>query len=262
MREGARQDDGSDDGPGGSPTGDQGVTASTPQAPHSRARAAREIAVVLAVALVVSLLIKTFLAQAFFIPSGSMEQTLLVGDRVLVTKLTPKFFDLHRGDVVVFTDPGGWLEDEGTGAEDQSGPVAALRNAVAFVGLLPQDGGEHLIKRVIGLPGDHVTCCDTAGRVTVNGVAIDETPYLDPGESAADSPCDATYDLTVPGGSLWVMGDNRAVSADSRCHQGANDGMVPIRDVVGEAFVVVWPFDRVGALQVPAAVFHGVPPPR
>ena len=234
--------------------------------PESPARAAlgaaREVAVVLVVALLLSLLITPFLAQAFFIPSGSMENTLLVGDRVLVSKLTPRFSDVHRGDVVVFSDPGGWLEGEGVAVDESSGVGGAIKNALAFVGVLPQDSGDHLIKRVIGVPGDHVTCCDVRGRVTVNGVAVDETAYLHPGETAGSSPCSGTFDVTVPAGDLWVMGDNRSVSADSRCHQSEHGGMVPLDDVVGRAFVVVWPLDRLGSVSVPDQVFAGVPAPK
>jgi signal peptidase I len=267
MREGSWPASGPANGPerepGGAPAPEPAPASEPAPAPGpgGAGRTAREIAVILVAALVLSLLVKTFLAQAFFIPSGSMEQTLLVGDRVLVSKLTPKVFELHRGDVVVFSDPGGWLADEGIPAGDASGAGAVVRNAVAFVGLLPQDADQHLIKRVIGLPGDDVACCDAGGHLTVNGVAVDETPYLDPGESAQDSPCGRTFDVTVPSGSLWVMGDNRAVSADSRCHRDVNNGMVPVRDVVGKAFAVVWPFDRVGGLQVPSTVFAAVPAP-
>jgi signal peptidase I len=217
-----------------------------------------EIVVVLGMALLLSLLIKTFLVQAFFIPSTSMENTLLVGDRVLVSKLTPGVFELHRGDVVVFKDPGGWLgAEEGVPADQQGGIEGTLRNALSFVGLLPQDAGEHLIKRVIGVGGDHVQCCDTKGRVEVNGVAIDETSYLFPGAAPSEKP----FDVTVPYGYLWVMGDNRPVSADSRLHRALNNGMVPAHDVVGKAFVVVWPFDRAGGLGISGSVFGRVAQP-
>ncbi|HVN11774.1 MAG TPA: signal peptidase I [Kineosporiaceae bacterium] len=217
-----------------------------------------EVVVVLGMALLLSLLIKTFLVQAFFIPSTSMENTLLVGDRVLVSKLTPGIFSLHRGDVVVFKDPGGWLTaEESAPAQDQGGVGGTVRNALSFVGLLPQDAGEHLIKRVIGVGGDHVQCCDAQGRVLVNGIAIDETPYLIPGAA----PSDKAFTVTVPYGYLWVMGDNRPVSADSRLHRALNNGMVPLHDVVGKAFVIVWPFDRAGGLGAPATVFQHVPQP-
>ena len=236
----------------------EGQRTRTPKTPMRAAvGAVSEVAVVLGMALLLSLLIKTFLVQAFFIPSPSMENTLLVGDRVLVSKLTPGVFDLHRGDVVVFKDPGGWLGAEQiTPAGSDEGLGGTFRKTLSFVGLLPQDAGEHLIKRVIGVGGDHVVCCAN-GKVTVNGVAIDETAYLVPGAAASDK----TFDVTIPRGYLWVMGDNRPVSADSRLHMKLNNGMVPVHDVVGKAFVVVWPFDRGGGLGVPATVFARVPDP-
>jgi signal peptidase I len=238
--------------------GERGESERTPKSPARAAvGAVSEVAVVLGMALLLSLLIKTFLVQAFFIPSPSMENTLLVGDRVLVSKLTPGIFDLHRGDVVVFKDPGGWLGAEQiTATDSDEGLGGTVRKTLSFVGLLPQDAGEHLIKRVIGVGGDHVVCCDTAtGRITVNGVPIDETPYLVPGAA----PSDKKFDVVVPRGYLWVMGDNRPVSADSRLHRKLNNGMVPVHDVVGKAFVIVWPFDRAGGLGVPASVFARVP---
>jgi signal peptidase I len=232
------------------------------RAPKTPLRAAlgavSEIGVVLGMALLLSLLIKTFLVQAFFIPSPSMQNTLLVGDRVLVSKITPGILDLHRGDVVVFKDPGGWLSAEQIATPDSGeGVGVTVRRTLSFVGLLPQDAGEHLIKRVIGVGGDRVVCCDSNQRITVNGVPIDETPYLVPGSEPSDKP----FDVVVPRGYLWVMGDNRPVSADSRLHRKLNNGMVPVHDVVGKAFVVVWPFDRSGGLGVPQSVFARVPDP-
>lgn len=230
---------------------------STPRQPVSAGRAAFgavvEVVVVLSMALVLSLLIKTFLVQAFFIPSQSMETTLLVGDRVLVSKLTPGPFDLHHGDVIVFKDPGGWLNS--TEPPPDSPLQAALREGLTFVGLLPQDSGEHLIKRLIGLPGDTVQCCDAKGRVSVNGVSIDETPYL----YAGDEPSGTPFAVTVPAGKLWVMGDHRGLSDDSRMHQQLQGGFVPVDDVVGKAFVIVWPFNRAAGLGVPEQVFADVP---
>ncbi len=214
-----------------------------------------EVGVVLGMALLLSLLIKTFLVQAFFIPSPSMENTLLVGDRVLVSKLSPGVLDLSRGDIVVFKDPGGWLSAEQIEPDRGQGVGATVRRTLSFVGLLPQDSGEHLIKRVVGVGGDRVVCCDKNQRVTVNGTPIDETPYLAPGARPSAKP----FDVTVPRGYLWVMGDNRPVSADSRAHGDLNKGMVPVGDVVGKAFVVVWPFDRAGGLGVPETVFARVP---
>jgi signal peptidase I len=211
----------------------------------------RETVLVLAIALGLSLIIKSFLVQAFFIPSPSMEETLIEGDRVLVSKLTPGPFHLAHGDVVVFKDPDRWL-GEATGPPVGETPVRkAVRETLTFVGLLPSDSGQHLIKRAIGLPGDHVVCCDSAGKLSVNGVALDE-PYLYPG----DQPSTKTFDITVPANQLWVMGDHRSVSQDSRYH---SPGTVPIDDVVGRAFVVVWPFDRWKFLHEPIDTFSQVP---
>lgn len=211
----------------------------------------REIVLVLVIALGLSLLIKTFLVQAFFIPSQSMQETLTNGDRVLVSKLTPGPFDLKRGDIVVFRDPDHWLAASPAVSE---GPLRdGIRNGLTFVGLLPAQSDEHLIKRVIGLPGDKVACCDAQGRLTVNGVPIDE-PYIFPG----NEPSKDEFSVTVPAGHLWVMGDHRAASQDSRYH---TPGFVPVDDVVGRAFVLVWPFDRFTLLRNPGATFAGVPAP-
>jgi len=213
-----------------------------------------ETVLILGIALVLSLLIKTFLVQAFSIPSGSMEDTLLVGDRVLVSKLTPRAFDLHRGDVVVFKDPGGWLP---TGLEDDgSGLPRAVTNVLTFVGLMPADAGEHLIKRVIGLPGDTVVCCDAQHRITVNGAPVTET-YVRVGNSPSDEP----FTVTVQADHLWVMGDNRTESLDSRFHRDLDGGQVPMGNVVGKAFAIVWPFGRFGGVTEPPDVFAKVPAP-
>jgi signal peptidase I len=203
----------------------------------------RETVIVVVIALGLSLLIKTFLLQAFYIPSESMEDTLLIGDRVIVSKLTPGPFDLKRGQIVVFVDPNNWLEQ--TPDTTSRGPV---RRVLTFVGLLPNDSGNHLIKRVIGLPGDHVTCCDQQGRLEVNGHPLDE-PYLRPGSQPSEQP----FNVTVPAGKLWVMGDNRQQSADSRAH-----GFVPIDLVTGHAVSIVWPFDRITWLSRPSDTFAPV----
>lgn len=220
--------------------------------PHPGLSALRETVIVLGSALLISLVIKTFLVQAFFIPSESMEPTMEVGDRVLVSRLVPGPLDLHRGDIVVFVDPGGWLKDSGTPAN----PVTeALTKAGEFVGLLPSNTGSHLIKRVIGMPGDHVVCCNPEGLITVNDVPITE-PYLMPGAN----PSDTAFDVVVPEGHLWVLGDNRDNSGDSRAHMGGpGGGMVPIDNVVGVAQVRMWPLDRLGVLRNPGATFADVP---
>ncbi len=205
----------------------------------------RELPILVFVALALALLIKTFLVQAFFIPSDSMENTLLQGDRVLVNKFASHFGDVKRGEVVVFRDPGGWLP---AGADDESGnPIArGVKDVFVFVGLLPSSSEKDLIKRVIGVPGDKVACC-TGGKVTVNGIPLDE-PYVYPG----DKPSDRQFSVTVPPNRLWVMGDHRSLSADSRVHMSdPGNGTIPEDNVVGRAFVLVWPFDRWSTLGVP-----------
>ncbi|MFS0705054.1 signal peptidase I [Cellulomonas sp. 179-A 9B4 NHS] len=214
----------------------------------------RETAIILVSALVLSLVVKTFLVQAFFIPSPSMHDTLVENDRILVSKLTPGPRDLRRGDIVVFKDPGGWLQPV---VEPQRGPLGdALNDGLTWIGLLPQDAGEHLVKRVIGLPGDRVA--GAPGQpVTVNGVPLEE-PYLATGAE----PTEKAFDVTVPEGSVWVMGDNRQRSADSRYNMGnPGGGSVPVDNIVGVAFVTVWPLDRATVLRNPSDTFAGVPDP-
>jgi len=195
-------------------------------------------------ALALSFLIKTFLFQSFWIPSGSMEPTLIYGDRILVTKWRPDPQPLRRGDIIVFKDPGSWL---GTDNTPSSGLRTLGKDVLTFTGLLPEDAGEHLVKRIIGLGGDHVECDDPDGKVKVNDVEITE-PYIHSGSR----PCGTTFSVTVPEGYLWVMGDNRDHSADSRAHMGLpGGGTVPRDNVVGTAFVLVWPFDRFTGLGNP-----------
>lgn len=227
-------------GPGGGPGGPL----------RSALALGRELTVVVAVALILSLLIKTFLLQPFWIPSGSMNNTLVYGDRVIVSKLTPGVFDLQRGDVIVFTDPGGWLDEP----VSHPGPVA---RALQFVGLYPA-GDNHLIKRVIGLPGDQVKCCTVGGLISVNGVAIHE-PYLHPG----DPPSTTKFDITVPKGKVWVMGDHRSNSGDSRYHDDGTGrtGSVPEKDITGRAIAIVWPVDRITWLSNYPGTFAKVPHP-
>ncbi|MFB7666962.1 signal peptidase I [Kitasatospora sp. NPDC056138] len=197
------------------------------------------------IALALAFVIKTFFIQAFYIPSGSMENTLRIGDRVLVDKLTPWLGSTpSRGDVIVFRDPGDWLKDEPVPH------VGAVHRALSLVGLVPSADEQDLIKRVIAVGGDTVKC--TAGSpVSVNGVALDE-PYLYPGATPCDN--DSVGTVTVPEGKLWVMGDHRNNSADSRYHQlaVAGDGFVPLDHVVGRAVVVAWPVTHWATLPEPA----------
>lgn len=203
-----------------------------------------ELPFLIVFALFLAFLIKTFLVQAFYIPSGSMQNTLAIGDRVLVNRASVWLGGQpQRGQVVVFQDPGGWL-----GPTETTSSSNWLSKALTFVGVLPQDNGD-LIKRVIGVGGDHVVCCNAQGQITVNGVALDEK-YLYPGDSAG-SGGNGTFDITVPQGRLWVMGDHRSISEDSRAHQELNGGTIPVSAVVGRAEVVIWPIGHWGTLPVP-----------
>lgn len=219
----------------------------------------RDILVIVAIALAVSFLVKTFLVRSFYIPSGSMERTLLKDDRILVDQLTPRFGDYARGDVVVFRDPGGWLP---TTVEPARPPlVEGMDWVLSVVGLSAPDSKDHLIKRIIGTPGDHVVCCNAVGQITVNDVPIDESPYvsLADGQSA---PQEVPFDVTVPENSLWVLGDNRDHSRDSRYNQDQpSQGFVPVDNVVGRAFLITWPLDRFGLIDFHHDVFAGVPAP-
>ncbi|WP_405084115.1 signal peptidase I [Microbispora sp. NBC_01389] len=205
----------------------------------------RELPVLIVVALALALLIKSFVVQAFYIPSGSMENTLLINDRVLVNKLVYRVRDIARGDVVVFSGVDSW--DPEVQIEKPSNPVVgAMRWIGTAFGMVP--GEKDYIKRVIGVPGDKVKCCDAQGRVTVNGVPLDEKSYLYPGNAPSDRP----FEVTVPPGRLWVMGDHRSLSWDSRLHTGdPGGGTIPADKVIGRAFVIVWPFDRAKILPIP-----------
>jgi signal peptidase I len=207
----------------------------------------REVPLLVMVALLIALVLKTFLLQAFVIPSGSMEQTIRIGDRVLVDKLTPWFGSKpHRGDVVVFKDPGGWLSGE---PQPKPDPVVVkqVKQFFTFIGLLPASGEQDLIKRVIAVGGDTVQCCDQQGRITVNGTPLTE-PYLFDG----NPPSRMKFTVHVPPGRLWVMGDHRDDSADSRYHTDKpGGGTIPESLVVGRAFVIAWPVDHWRRLQEP-----------
>jgi signal peptidase I len=212
--------------------------------PPKRGSLLREVPIIVVSALVVSILVKTFLIHFFFIPSGSMENTLKIGDRIAVNKLANFFTNIKRGEVVVFKDPANWLGQ--APGETGSKPVVAIKNALVTVGILPDPAKQYLIKRVVGVGGDNVICCDAKGRLSVNGISINE-PYIFSG----NKPSDSTFHITVPKGFIWVMGDHRGASADSRFHtDDIHKGMVPLPDVVGRAFVTVWPLKHVTFLSV------------
>ncbi|RNE58486.1 signal peptidase I [Cryobacterium tepidiphilum] len=222
---------------------------------RSAALFVRDLLVIFVVALLVSFLIKTFLIRSFYIPSGSMEDTLLINDRIIVNQLEPGLIPVEHGDVVVFKDPGGWLLPQ---PPVEQNPIAAsLSWLLSLVGLAAPDSNDHLIKRVIGLPGDHVTCCNALGQMSVNGVPLDE-PYVLLPPGATDVSKD-DFDVVVPPDSLWVMGDNRYNSKDSRYNGNTpGKGYVPMEDVVGRAFVISWPISRWGWLDDYPNVFAGV----
>lgn len=219
----------------------------------------RDVLLIVLVAVLVSFLVKTFVVRSFYIPSGSMEDTLLVNDRILVDEITPHFGGYGRGDIIVFEDPGGWLPPT---TEPARPPVVeGIDWLLSIVGLSAPDSDDHLVKRIIGLPGDHVVCCNPIGQITVNGVPIDETSYLKL-PTAGDPASGDSFDVRVPAGSLWVLGDNRYRSKDSRYNTDQpGEGYVPIDNVVGRAFVITWPLNRFGPLDFHHEVFSGVPDP-
>jgi signal peptidase I len=203
----------------------------------------RDLGVIVVAALVLTILLKAFVVQVFSIPSGSMENTLLPGDRILVSKVVYQFRSIARGDIVVFSGAGSW-----------DPPTTPPSNWFARIG----EDAENLVgiagpstdyvKRVIGLPGDHVVCCNTNGQLTVNGVPLSESSYVYPG----DAPSELRFNITVPAGRLWVMGDNRGDSDDSRYRTSdPGGGTIPESAVVGRAFLIIWPLSRISDLPIP-----------
>ncbi|MBU6244918.1 MAG: signal peptidase I [Actinomycetales bacterium] len=210
--------------------------------PRAVWRGLRELSIIVVAALVLSALVRAFLVQAFYVPSASMEDTLLISDRIIASKVTTELGGTTRGEVVVFRDPGGWLPPPPT---PEQGLRGWLRSSLTFVGLLPSDSGQDLVKRVIGIAGDRVACCDAQGRIVLNGVPLDEDYIIGPTDQVP-------FDIVVPPGSVFVMGDNRGNSRDSRYHLEVNDGGVPAENVVGRVILVAWPFDNLATVPIPA----------
>jgi signal peptidase I len=206
-----------------------------------------ETVLLVVVAVTVAALLRMFVVQAFVVPSGSMLPTIEQTDRIVVSKLGSP----ERGDVVVFEDPGGWLP----AFEQPTRRGGLVGRALEFVGVLPASDEGFLVKRLVGLPGDHVVCCDARGRVRVNGEALNERYLFD-----GMSPSVQEFDVVVPRGRVWVMGDNRANSGDSRPHLAEGTAFVPMRNVVGDAFAIVWPPGDLTALDTPRT-FADVPDP-
>ncbi|WP_311452917.1 signal peptidase I [uncultured Rothia sp.] len=209
---------------------------------------AREGGTVILYALVIAFLVKTFLLRGFYIPSGSMEQTLQVNDRVFINVAGSYFSEPKRGDVIVFKDSQGWIPS----TQKTSNP---LKDGLSFVGILPDTSSNFLVKRVIGTPGDVVES-DGTGKIKVNGVEITE-PYLYPGNPPSEVP----FKVTVPAGKYFVMGDHRSNSADSRYHISDGTAFISKDDVQGNVFVVAWPLNHFGLLQDESSVFSSVPAP-
>lgn len=240
-------------------------SASVPEATQPRERHRgwlvflRDVIVIVLIAILVSFLVKTFVVRSFYIPSGSMKDTLHIQDRILVDEFTPRFGGYSHGDIVVFRDPGGWLDHDA--GESRPFIVEGFEWLLSLIGLAAPDSDDHLVKRVIGMPGDHVVCCNAIGQITINDVPIDESVYLKlpPGETQASAD---PFDVVVPEGNLWVLGDNRYRSKDSRYNTDQpGQGFVPLDNVVGRAFLITWPFDRFGLLDFHHEVYAGLPEP-
>lgn len=214
----------------------------------------KEWIIVLSVALICSFVIKTFIFNIFFVPSGSMENTLQVGDRIVANVASSNFTSLQRGDIVIFEDTQGWLP-----ADPNQKEPTKVQNALAATGIISDPSSRHMVKRVIGLPGDTIECCDDDGRIKINGQSIDET-YLKRSSSSPITPGASTeFKVTVPEGGIWVMGDNRDQSSDSRFHMDLeSNGVVRQEDVVGTVTILAWPLDRVGLIKSGAEVFKAL----
>jgi signal peptidase I len=210
--------------------------------------AVREIVVIVVIALLASALLRAFVVQAFYVPSGSMLPAIHLQDRILVSRIG----GIQRGEVVVFEDPGDWIPPS-----ERPGPPGPVQSALEWVGVLPASGHDHLVKRVVGLPGDHVRCCNRAGRLVINGKPVNESSFLYQHNHAAD---DVRFSVVVPKAHIFVLGDHRYVSGDSSRHLSSQDAFVPTSVVTGRAFAVIWPLGHVHILHVPSS-YDAIPDP-
>ena len=199
----------------------------------------RELITIVGTALILSILVRTFLIQAFYVPSASMEDTLQENDRIIVSKISTKLTGIDRGNVIVFHDPGGWLGEGFPNPYDT--PVGRVLQAI---GIVPANSGNDLVKRVIGVANDKIECCDVQGRITVNGVGVDES-YTKDGVTSDQ----VTFSVLVPEGNVFVMGDNRGNSEDSRFHLDKNNGMIPVEEIIGRVAMRIWPISRIGGIE-------------
>lgn len=199
----------------------------------------RELLTIVGTALILSILVRTFLIQAFYVPSASMEDTLQENDRIIVSKISTKLTGIDRGNVIVFHDPGGWLGEGFPNPYDT--PVGRVLQAI---GIVPANSGNDLVKRVIGVANDKIECCDAQGRIIVNGVGINES-YTKDGVTSDQ----VTFTVLVPEGNVFVMGDNRGNSEDSRFHLDKNNGMVPVEEIIGRVAMRIWPVGRIGGIE-------------
>ena len=199
----------------------------------------KEVGITVLCAIIISIIVRLFFLQAFYVPSESMENTLMPNDRIVASKITTNIGGVKRGEVIVFKDPGGWLPTFKT----TSNP---LRSFGEFVGVLPSEKGDSLVKRAIGIGGDHVSCCNARGQIVLNGIGLVE-PYVKTGPGTDQ----VTFDIIVPPDYIFVMGDNRSQSADSRYHLEVNNGAVPVGNVIGRAVLKVWPVNSWGVLDIP-----------
>jgi signal peptidase I len=203
---------------------------------------AREFVIIIVLALALSALVRAVLIQAFYVPSASMEDTLVPSDRIVASKLTTRVAGVSRGEVVVFKDPSNWLAEP---PPPPPGWRGSVQQALTFIGLLPSDTGNDLVKRVIALGGDRVACCDSSGRIVLNGMPLDEDYIIGPTDQVR-------FDVEIPPDHMFVLGDNRGDSRDSRYHLNEMDGSVPVDSIVGRVFLVIWPFDRVSLMPIPS----------